>query len=77
MLVRALIPDPAAIRTLSLEPGKKNYERKANHRPHPETAWMVCRPADVYYIKATVHAAPMPINEAMENDWVAFQKNRY
>jgi hypothetical protein len=29
------------------------------------------------YIKATVHAAPMPINEAMENDWVAFQKNRY
>jgi hypothetical protein len=35
------------------------------------------RPPDVYYIKATVHAAPMPINEAMENDWVAFQKNRY
>jgi hypothetical protein len=27
--------------------------------------------------KATVHAAPMPINEAMENDWVAFQKSRY
>ena len=24
------------------------------------------RPRDVYYIKATVHAAPMPINEAME-----------
>jgi hypothetical protein len=23
------------------------------------------RPPDVYYIKATVHAAPMPINEAM------------
>jgi hypothetical protein len=76
MLVRALIPDPAAIRTLSLEPGKKNYERKANHRPHPETAWMVCRPADVYYIKATVHAAPMPINEAMEKRLGSFPKKQ-
>jgi hypothetical protein len=57
-------------------PRKKTCEQKANHRPHPETAWIVCLSADVYYIKATV-PAPMPINEAMEKDWVPFQKNRY
>jgi hypothetical protein len=34
---------PFPLSGLNLEPGKKAYERKANHR-HPGTAWMICRP---------------------------------
>jgi hypothetical protein len=51
---------PVTSSSPSQVPRKKHCERKANHRHHPETAWMVCRPADVYYIKATVTRAPMP-----------------
>jgi hypothetical protein len=68
---------PVTSSSPSQVPRKKNCERKANHRHHPETAWMVCRPADVYYIKATVHAGADANQRSDGNGWVAFQKNRF